>query len=153
MQRYAHPKSLPRSTDFVLTINDLPVEVLATGVADFALCAMEPGDFPARVELTVKRAGPLSAPTLRPISKKLTATVESSVIRFTLERPEKLSVDFGWGQGKPLYLFAQPPETNPPAPGAAGVVTFPAGQITEVPMLALEDGQTLYLPGGSVFKG
>jgi len=152
MQLYRHPKSLPHSTDYRLVLNDQPVEVLATGVADFAICALAPADFPVRVELTVLRPGSAASPTLRPLSRNLTATSEGATVRFTLERPEKLSIDFG-SDIKPLYLFAQPPENHPPAPGDPSVITFPAGQITEVPMLTLEDGQTLYIPGGAVLKG
>ena len=150
MHAYIHPKSLPRSNACTLRINDHPVEILATGVADFAICALAPSDFPARVEIIV--AQPTSPVTLRPLSKKLTAAVDGKTVRFTLHQPEKLSVNFERNP-RPLYLFAQPPETKPPEPGAPGVVTFPAGQITESPLLTLEDNQTLYLPGGSVFKG
>jgi polygalacturonase len=50
-------------------------------------------------------------------------------------------------------LFVNPSETNPPKPGDPGVVSFAAGQIHELAMLNLEDGQTLYLPGGAVLKG
>ena len=152
MHIYQHPKSLPRSTDYRLTINGQPIEVLATGVADFAPCALEAADFPARVEITVLRPAAPSEVTVRPLAKKLTAALSGYVVTLTLDRPEKLSFDFGWGP-KPLYLYAQPPEKSPPAPGAPGVVTFPAGQITELPMLTLEDNQTLYLPGGAVLKG
>ncbi len=149
MQTYAHPRSLPRSTVFSLRINDTPVEVLHTEVADFAIVALPAGVLPARVEVSVPQA-PETA-VLHPVSKGLVALVEGRLIRFTLERPEKLSLTIDGL--KPLYLFAQPPENNPPRPDLPGLVTFPAGQITEVPLLRLEHGQTLYLPGGAVFKG
>lgn len=150
MRLYAHPKSLPRSEVFALRVNDRPVEVLHTGVADFAILALEPADFPARVEVAVT-GEPFHRATVRPLAKGITAAADSRVARFTLDRPEKLSIDL---EGrKALYLFAQPPENNPPAADTTGVVTFPSGQITEVPVLALNAGQTLYLPGGSVFKG
>lgn len=152
MQSYQHPRSLPRSLDYALRVNGQPVEVLATDIADFAIVALAPEDLPAAVEVSVLRPGKVGVPTLRPVAKNLSAAVADRVVSFSLARPEKLSVDFNNGT-KPLYLFAQPPETNPPAPGAPGVVTFPAGQVTEVPELALEDGQTLYLPGGAVLKG
>ena len=150
MRLYTHPRSLPRSTAFTLRVNDHPVEVLHTGVADFALLALDPADFPARVEVAALD-GPLRDATVRPIAQNIPATIEDGVARFTLLRPEKLSIDLGGH--KALYLFAQPPETNPPAPDASGVIRLPAGQITEIPVLTLEDGQTLHLPGGAVFKG
>lgn len=152
MLTYSHPRSLPRSSDYQLTINCQPVEVLATGVADFSICALATADFPARIEVTVLRPAHTHSVTIRPLAKNLTATVSGCTVSFTLDRPEKLALDFGWGP-KSLYLFAQPPETQPPDSGTPGVVTFPAGQISEVPLLTLEDNQTLYLPGGSVLKG
>ncbi len=152
MKIYSHPRSLPRSTDYQLTINEQRVEVLATEVTDFAIGALTPDDFPARIEVTVLRPAHTHQVTIRPLGKNITANVSGCKVSFTLDRPEKLAVDFGSGS-KSLYLFAQPPETNPPVVGAAGVVSFPAGQITEIPLLTLEDGQTLYLPGGAVLKG
>jgi len=150
MKIYNHPKSIPFSTDFKLTINGKAIEILATGVVDFAICALEPADFPAHVEVVVGRK--IDEVTLRPLSKKLKAVVENETVRFTLERPEKISIDFG-GSPKALYLYAQGPETKPPAVADASVVTFPVGQVTEAAELSLEDGQTLYLPGGAVLKG
>jgi hypothetical protein len=149
MKLYSHPKSLARSEIFSMRVNDEAVEALHTGVADFAILALTPADFPARVEITVPH--PVSEATLHPLAKNLSATTEGCTVHFTLDRPEKLSVEIPGH--KAFYLFAQPPETHPPAPDAPGVVTFPAGQITELPLLTLEDGQTLYLPGGAVLKG
>ena len=149
MKIYRHPELLLRSSEFSVCINGEPLEVLHTDVADFVICALEPGDFPALVEVTPKR--PVTTALVRPVAKKIPATVANDTVRFTLSRPEKLSVDIAGC--KPLYLFVNPPETNPPKPGDPSVVTFAAGQIHEVPMLALEDGQTLYLPGGTVLKG
>ncbi|MFH1497506.1 MAG: glycosyl hydrolase family 28 protein [Verrucomicrobiota bacterium] len=152
MTPYAHPRSLPRSTLFHLLINERPVEVLATGVADFAIAALEPDDLPARIEVISATDFPPSETGVRPRSRKIPHEIENRTVRFTLPSAEKISLDFGYGR-KPLYLFLGPPEENPPAPAGASVVTFPAGQITEVPLLTLEDGQTLHLPGGAVFKG
>jgi hypothetical protein len=152
MHVYQHPKALPRSTDFRVSINDRSIEVLATGVADFAPCALGPADFPARIEITILRPAAPAELTVRPRAKNLTTTLSGYNATLILARPEKLSLDFGWDT-KPLYLFTQPPETSPPAPDTPGLVTFPAGQVTEIPNLTLEDHQTLYLPGGSVLKG
>jgi len=149
MQIYHHPKSLARSREFKLHVNGQPIETLYTDVADFAICALSPEDFPANVE--IKTSFPPTAATVRPLSKNITAAVGDGAVRFTLERSEKLSIEISGG--KPFYLFANAPETNPPALGDPSVITFPAGQITEIPVLSLEEGQTLYLPGGAVLKG
>lgn len=126
--------------------------MLFTGVADFCIAALEPDDLPLQVEVQYLRPGNLSSATIRPQARAIEAETVGSLLRFTLKQPEKLSIDLGAGF-KPLYLYAQPLEQAPPSAGERGVVTFPAGQITEVPCLTLQSGQTLYLPGGAVFKG
>jgi hypothetical protein len=146
---YHHPKSLPHSREFSLRINSQPIEVLHTDVADFAIAALGPEDFPATLEVTPSR--PPTAATIHPTSKKIAASVAGDAVRFILERREKISVAIpGF---KALYVFVNPPENNPPDPASPSVVTFPAGQISETTLLTLEDGQTLYLPGGAVLKG
>ena len=52
---YHHPKSLPHSREFSLRINSQPIEVLHTDVADFAIAALGPEDFPATLEVTPSR--------------------------------------------------------------------------------------------------
>ena len=148
MNLYSHLKSLARSEIFSVRINDRVVVALHTGVADFSILALDPTNFPPRVEITVPHS--IWQATLHPLAKNLSATAEGCTVRFTLDRPEKLSVAIPGH--KAFYLFSQLPETNSPAPGAHSVVTFPAGQITELPMLTLEDGKTLYLSGGAMLK-
>lgn len=147
MKTYTHPLELPRNPGACLTINGIEIETLATGVADFSIVALEPSDFPARVEISAP-----PSTRIRPLAANIPCSTQDGRISFTLPRPMKLSIDPGDGS-KPHYLFANPPETVPPEPGAPGVVALPAGEITEIPLLELEDGQTLYLPGGAVFKG
>jgi hypothetical protein len=149
---YTYPRSLPRSTTFELRINGHPIDALATGVADFVIAALSDTDLPACIEVTASIAFPATDVVVRPRSKNIVHECEGCIVRFTLARVEKVSIDFGYGR-RPLYLFLSPPEEAPPIVEKESVVTFPAGQITEMPLLTLEDGQTLYLPGGAVFKG
>lgn len=149
MIRYTHPRSIPHAAGRSLKINGLPVEVLSTDVADFAIVALEPGDFPARVEAVFDKAP--ARVDIRPLSAGVSADLNGASVEFVLNEPRKLSIDPGWGT-KPIYLFAGPPERSAPAAGTPGVITFPAGQVTELPRLDLQTGQTLYLPGGSVLK-
>ena len=148
MTLYRHPKSLQRSVAFSVRINGKQAEVLHADVADFVICALAPEDVPAAVE--VVPSAPAAAATIHPQSKQISATLEGGTVRFTLSGPEKLSIAISGS--KALYLFANPPESDPPSPGDPSVVTFPAGQVSEIPVLTLEDGQTLYLPGGAVLK-
>lgn len=150
MTPFAHPPALPRSDIFTLTINGTAVETLHTGVADYAIAALDAADFPVRIEVLVNRDIAAERVAIRPLSKDVAHRCEGRAIRFTLHRAEKLSIDLSH-DAKPLYLFCAPP-IPAPAPGP-DVITLPAGRISEVPLLTLDDGQTLHLPGGSVFKG
>ncbi|GAB4246594.1 MAG: hypothetical protein OHK005_12440 [Candidatus Methylacidiphilales bacterium] len=151
MKLYTHPRSLSRSTDYSLRMNGHPVETLFTGVADFAIVALEASDFPVQIEVQTRQT-PRDL-VVRPLALRVKPEFDAtkSLIRFTLDCPAAVSIDPGYGL-KPLYLFANEPE-KAPAPGTPGVITLPAGQITENFTLTLDDNQTLYLPGGSVLKG
>ena len=149
MNCYQYPESLAHSGEFSVRINGEPVEVLYACVADFVICALGPEDLPATVEVTSSR--PVASARVRPFAKKIETMLVDGSARFLLARPENLSIEI---EGcKPLYLFANPPENNPPAPGDPGVVTFAPGRIHEVPVLTMAEGDTLYLPGGAVLKG
>lgn len=147
MKTYAHPHELPRNPGAGLTINGVAIETLSTGAADFSIIALEASDLPARVEINAP-----PSTRIRPLAANISCSAQGGRISFTLPRPMKLSIDPDDGS-KPHYLFANPPENDPPEPGAPGVVSLRAGEITEVPLFELEAGHTLYLPGGSVFKG
>lgn len=150
MISYTHPPSLRRSVLFALSVNGRPVEVLSTEVADFAIAALDAGDLPARVEVrALDDCVPVDAKVL-PSSREIGCAWEDQSVCFQLSRPDKVSLEWGGGR-KPLYLFFSEPEREVPAGG--NVVRFPAGEVTERGFLELEDGQTLHLPGGAVFRG
>lgn len=144
-----HPRSLPRSHDFSVSVNGVDMEVFHTDVADFALCMLDPGDFPARVEVTPRY--PADSAAIHPRARQIAASLENGRTIFDLRQPGSFSVAIPGN--KTLYLFANPPESAPPDVRDPSVITVPAGQVTEIPLLSLEDGQTLYLPAGAVLKG
>lgn len=152
MTSYQHPRSLPRSLVYALRINGQAVEVLHTGVADFAIAALAESDLPARVEVSVLKGSPSEGARVRPACRQIACQQNGETVSFDLIAPLKVSLEMGGGM-KPIYLFLGAPEQEPPRAGEPEVVTFPAGQVTEKAVLDLEDGQTLYLPGGAVFKG
>jgi len=51
-----------------------------------------------------------------------------------------------------LHLFANPPETNPPAPNDPNVIYFGPG-IHEIGHLEVGSGKTVYVAGGAVVRG
>ena len=149
MNSRKQPKALPRSKVFSLAVNGCERDVLHTGVADFAVCELEAGDWPAEVE--VWGAGPIERAALHPLSRGLRPRIRNGRVVFVLEGPQKLSVAVPGC--KPLYVFACRAEDNRPAAGARDVVDLEPGLIHERSLLALENGQTLHIPYGAVLRG
>ena len=149
MNTQKQPKDLPRSEVFSLAVNGCGVDVLHTGVADFAVCELEAPDWPAEFE--VKCPGPLETATVHPVSRKVEARVRNGRLVFLLEGPLKLSVAVP-GQ-KPLYIFLGCAEVNRPPDGSRDVVMLEPGRVHESPLTTLEDGQTLHIPFGAVLRG
>jgi hypothetical protein len=153
MIAYTHPQSIDRSAIFLLSVNEQPVEVLSTGVADFAIAALEESDLPARIEVQTLRDDCVAKDArVLPSSHGIACEGQDHVVRFELSRPGKISLECGGGL-KPLYLFLSEPEREIPKAEDPNVVTFPTGEISEQDILELEDDQTLYLPGGAVLRG
>jgi hypothetical protein len=143
---YPWPRSHPRSRFFRLRIDGEPVTVLETDIADFAIVALREAA-PVEVELDA----PIGEAVVRPLSRGIAAEVDGKVCRFGLPVPDRLSIEID--RLKPLYLFANAPEADAPAPDALGVHYFGAGQVHEVGELHLSAGETLYIEGGAIVKG
>jgi hypothetical protein len=149
MKTQKQPEALPRSEVFSLAVNGWSLDVLHTGVADFAVCELETDDWPAEVEVVVR--APVPSACLHPRSRGLEARVDGNRVVFRVDGPQKLSVAVGGC--KPLYFFAgRAGATSLPA-GGAGVIELAPGRVHEHELLTLEDGQTLHLPLGAVLRG
>lgn len=146
---FTHPKSCRRSGDLTLSVGGVEVEILHTEAADFANFVFDPNDGP--VEVLVRRHhDTIDEFAIRPLSKKIDGRAEVKELRFTLERPEKLSIEID-GM-RPLFFWANPPETDAPSPEDPKVRYFKAGQTYEMDCLSLASGETLYIEGGAVLK-
>ncbi len=143
---YTYPRSCPSSNVFTVRVNGEPVFVHHTNVADFAAveCA-------AAIEVEVEVLTPVTEARVRPLSRGIEASVESTRVRFQLHGPTNVSVEIAGL--KPLFFYANAPETSVPSPDDPNVLFFKAGQIYEIGELALQDNQTLYIEGGAVVKG
>lgn len=91
---------------------------------------------------------------VRPLSSGLRAEIgaDHETVRFHLDKPANLTVEFNRDLGKVLHLFAYAPETDAPAPGTKGVRYFGPG-VHEAGVIDLTEGEVLYLAPGAWVRG
>jgi hypothetical protein len=143
---YSYPRSCPQSEEFQVRVAEQPVFVHRTAVADFAAVECN-----GAIEVEVEVAQPVKSVRVRPLSRQIEAQFEGTRVRFRLEEPTNVSVEI---EGlKPLFFYANPPETDVPDADDPNTYYFKAGQTYEVGELVLESNQTLYIEGGAVVKG
>ena len=147
---FTHPRSCAFSTDISIEINGQPVEVLHTEAADFALFVYDASQGPAEVVIT-RFADLVEGNTIRPRSRKISGEASGKTLRFAIESAEKLCVEIDGL--RPIFIWANPPETDKPSEDDPNVRYFKAGQIYELGKFSMEAGQTLYIEGGAVVKG
>ena len=104
---------------------------------------------PVQVEVTCRED--FEQVVVRPGSLKITPTVEGRTVRFTMQEPRAVVLEFD-GPHQPLHLMASPPESTPPAPDAPGVKYFGPG-IHHPGRINLASGETLYVAAGAVVYG
>lgn len=106
------------------------------------------------VQIRLRDRSAVTTAVVHPLAKKITATVSKGVVSFTLTQPANLYIELDAKPREPLFVFANPLETNPPAKGAPGVLYFGPG-VTDLGKepCKVQDGQTVYLAGGAYVKG
>lgn len=114
-------------------------------------------DFEGEVEVRVRvNNGEVRSVALRPAHRGVQPQVEGSVIRFTLSRPAKLSLEVNGDRLHNLHIFANEPEKEAYREGDAGVMYFGAG------MHQPKDGKSsfdvpsntvVYLAPGAIVQG
>ena len=85
---------------------------------------------------------------VRPLARSIRPSLRGQRITFTLAKPGPVTVELD-GFHHALHLFADPPETDAPKPGAVGVRYFGAG-VHRPGKIQLKSGETLYVAGGAV---
>ena len=145
---YPAPRGMDASLDYQVRADGKNIFVYKTPVfsmATFSLCGE------AEVVLDVKRA--IKRPVIRPLALGIKPTVEGSTLRFRINHPCNLAVEVDEDLHRPLFLFANPPETNAPPAASPKVRYFEGGKIHEAGKIELKDNETIYLAGGAVVRG
>lgn len=151
------------STDYAVEVNGRPVPVYTARVNDPPLEHLDHGgtysfayfDFSGRVTVRIRSLDGrfLQSARIRPLSKRIAhSLIDTYSTTFTLSEPAQLSFEPG-GRRRPLLIFANPLETDPPKEGDPDVIYFgPGVHQPEGGVIALKSNQTLYLAGGAVVK-
>jgi hypothetical protein len=137
---------------------------------------------PIEIEVT-KNSGTVDTCTIRPLSREISCELVGSKITFTIDGPQKLSVEVNGDRFHNLHLFANPLEQDAPSPDGPGVVYVqpgihrtvelierlnaagtdgrgghtlyfgPGKHHLEEVLLPIPSGKTVYIAGGAVVVG
>lgn len=151
---YPAPEGAKLSNDYTLTVDGQKVPVYFApgrpglgGNYSFAYF-----DCSGASDIEVTSAFKLDSAVIRPEAKVTGKSVSDNKLEFTLaSSPCQVSLEPD-GINHPLFIFANPIETNPPKEGDPGVVYYGPG-MHKPGVIRLTDNQTLYISGGAFVKG
>lgn len=115
-------------------------------------------DFSGKVEVLVqKNNGEVRSAVIRPLSKGIQPKIDGNNVLFTIDKPQKLSVEFDGDRLHNLHVFANAIEKNVPDKDEPHVMYFAAGihepTDTKGKCFRIPSNTTVYLEGGAVLKG
>ena len=145
---YAPPEGMEPATEFELEVNGQKVFVYNTRTAAIAYFSFE-----GEVEVTVKFLSPIYDFDIRPKSKKIEGKFHRNQIKFVLDDPANLSVEINKNIKRPLFIFANPLETDIPFKADKNVIFFEGGKIHRPGEVKVKSNQTVYIEGGAVVQG
>ncbi len=145
---YPAPPGAKQAPDFRLFVNGKEVFVYDNPVAAYAYFDMA-GD----VTVEIKPAIDIKWVDVRPVSLGITPSWKNGSITFTLKEPCKISVELNRNIGRPLFIFANPPEQAIPDRHEKNVIFYESGKVHDVGIVELKSNQTVYIEGGAIVKG
>jgi hypothetical protein len=145
---YPPPADAEAAPEFELEVNGQKVFVYNTRPAALACFSFE-----GTVDVKVTFLSPVDNFDIRPKQRNIVAQLDRNHIRFTLERPENLSVEINKNIKRPLFIFASPPETDIPEKDDDRVIYFEGGKIHSPGEVIVQSGQTVYIEGGAIVRG
>ncbi|MDR0897422.1 MAG: hypothetical protein LBN04_06155 [Oscillospiraceae bacterium] len=153
------PEGIAPSADTSVSVNGEALFVYETAVNNNRAYTEYPSldstpvalfDMGAPVTVEIRREGVETA-IVRPLALGIIPEIEGDTVRFTLEEPAFLTIEFNGETQRALHLFASAPETDVPSPDDPNVFYFGPG-IHERPLVRLRSGQSIYLAGGAVLR-
>ena len=148
---YPETAGLPVSKEWKLSAGGKNVILYTTGTLSGKNASFGGFDFSGRAELVIHSARPVRSAVVRPLSLGIRPEITGNLIRFSVGKPCRLTVEINGSVESALHVFANPPEEDVPSPGDPNVVYFGPG-LHEIATLELESGQTLYLAPGAIVR-
>jgi hypothetical protein len=130
-----------------------PEKKLLTRMTDYNHWTTFSFDGAVRIEVT-RLNGSAAGAEVRPLAAGIKPLITSSTVTFSISKPGKFWIKFPGMDEHPLFIFADPPETDVPDRKDPNVTWFEGGKIHEIgEKFQVRSGQTLYLEGGAYVKG
>lgn len=148
---YPETAGLPVSKEWKLSAGGKNVILYTTGTLSGKNASFGGFDFSGRAELVIHSARPVRSAVVRPLSLGIRPEITGNLIRFSVGKPCRLTVEINGSVESALHVFANPPEEDVPSPGDPNVVYFGPG-LHEIATLELESRQTLYLAPGAIVR-
>lgn len=145
---YDPPRGTDAAPEFELEVNGQKVFVYNSRVAAFASFSFE-----GKVDVKVSFGAIVENFDVRPKSKNIQATQYRNQIRFSIDKPANLSVEINKNLKRPLFIFANPLETEIPDKTNPNVIFYEKGKIHTPGIVMLKDNQTVYIEGGAIVRG
>ncbi len=145
---YDAPKDAESAPEFEVTVNGQNIFVYNTRPAAFAYFSFE-----GKVEITITFLSTVNSFDIRPKNRKIEGDLYRNQIRFSLDKPENLSIEINKNLKRPLFIFANPIETDIPNKNDKNVIFFEAGKIHYPGEVIIKSGQTVYIEGGAMVRG
>ncbi len=156
---YPGPEGMQPSELYQVKVNGSPSFVYPVTVNPTGEYQNIPGpgamtyfDFDGAVTVEITASRQVTSASVHPLSRGVEAAVRDGAVTFTLSAPGNFAVLFNGSRNEPLFVFANPLETEIPDREAPGVVYFGPG-VHSPGLIELGGNQTLYLAGGAFVKG
>jgi hypothetical protein len=144
---YPKTEGAVESDTYQVTVNGKPVMVYPTPVGHFATFACS-----EKVMIKVSSTGEVREAIIRPQAIGIKPTVGAQSVEFELSSPKYLSVELNGSTDKPLFIFADEPESIKVDPQDPHVIYYGGAKIYQVGTLSLVSDQTLYLEAGTILQ-
>lgn len=94
----------------------------------------------------------LESAVVRPLSLGIEPEIVDGQVRFSLDAPANVTVEYNGQVTGALHLFITAPDENKPDPEASDVIYFGPGE-HDVGIIKPKSGQTIYLDEGCILRG
>jgi len=145
---YEAPEAAESANDFQVEVNGQRLFVYNTRLAAFTYFS-----FQGKADIKVKFGGSIDTHDIRPKKLDISSTVYRDEIHLRLSEPANISVEVNRNLKRPLFIFANPLETEVPSKHDPQVVYFESGEIHQPGTIRVNSGETVYIEGGAIVRG